>query len=248
MDVFLCWSGETSEKLARALQSWLMMMLSPAKVFLSSNSIRSGHTWLIQTRSELERTHFGILCITPTNAEKPWINFEAGALAKKVEEGRVVPLLFGEVEMSDLPETISQFQAKRYSEEGMRELVNDVNEALPEGKRCDEESLLGRFRSMWQEFAQEVEPILSELVPSAIPTPEPSEQDQMLDKLLEIVQSTHVIVARQARESEKQSRGGFGGGVRKAAADLAARQLRALQALSDDEESSSGFGESEQDT
>ena len=42
----------------------------------------SGARWNDQVAVELERTNFGIICLTKANQERPWVLFEAGALAK----------------------------------------------------------------------------------------------------------------------------------------------------------------------
>ena len=54
--------------------------------------------------------HFGIICVTEVNQENPWLNFEAGALAKTLNQSRVCPYLIG-MRPSDLKGPLSQFQS-----------------------------------------------------------------------------------------------------------------------------------------
>jgi len=75
-------------------------VIQSVKPFLSSNDIRSGQRWFSEIGKELQNTKFGILCLTPSNKEAPWILFEAGAISKIVDESRVVPLLIGAVGLS----------------------------------------------------------------------------------------------------------------------------------------------------
>ena len=47
----------------------------------------------------------------PENQSAPWLNFEAGALAKKLESSRVVPLAIN-LKPSEVQQPLGQFQAK----------------------------------------------------------------------------------------------------------------------------------------
>lgn len=105
--VFLSWSGDASRAVAEALYTWLPVMLQRVKPFISSEDLRKGGRWNAELAVELEQTNFGIICLTPSNLNAPWILFEAGALSKVVEESQVAPLLVG-VQPSDLPKPLTQ--------------------------------------------------------------------------------------------------------------------------------------------
>ena len=49
----------------------------------------------------------GIICVTPSNLEAPWILFEAGALSKTLENTFVCPLLIG-LEPADVSGPLAQ--------------------------------------------------------------------------------------------------------------------------------------------
>src|SRR4051794_4878106 len=101
MKVFISWSGDRSQTLALAVRDWLPMVLHYVEPWLSHSDIEAGERWANVVAKELETTKFGIICITRENIESPWILFEAGALAKSMQEGRVIPLLF-DIEFKDI--------------------------------------------------------------------------------------------------------------------------------------------------
>jgi hypothetical protein len=110
MKVFISWSGIVSHQVALALNDWLPCVIQGVQPFLSSEHIHKGAPWFDEIGGQLEETHFGILCLTPTNLEAPWILFEAGALSKKVGQARVVPLVLG-FALSELKPPLSNFNA-----------------------------------------------------------------------------------------------------------------------------------------
>ena len=81
MKVFVSWSGDWSERVARELARCLEIVVR-VKPWFSSDAIRSGSTWYNDIARGLRETKFGIVCLTPDNLEAPWLLFEAGALAK----------------------------------------------------------------------------------------------------------------------------------------------------------------------
>jgi hypothetical protein len=93
--VFLSWSGDESEGIAKALKGWLPDVFDDMDVWLSSHNITPGARWGNELSAHLEASHFGILCLTPENLSSRWILFEAGCLAKVVKDSRVVPYLIG---------------------------------------------------------------------------------------------------------------------------------------------------------
>ena len=74
-----------------------------------SEAIEKGARWGAEIARALQETHYGILCMTPENLTAPWILFEAGALSKNVEYGRVCAYLL-DVSLVDLPRPLGQFQ------------------------------------------------------------------------------------------------------------------------------------------
>jgi hypothetical protein len=95
MRVFISWSGETSRDVALALRDWLPGVINSVRPFVSTKDIYAGSRWQMEIAAQLEATNFGIVCVTRANQSAPWLNFEAGALAKAVESSSVVPLAIG---------------------------------------------------------------------------------------------------------------------------------------------------------
>jgi hypothetical protein len=126
MNIFVSWSGERSRQLAEALCSWLQEVIQYTAPW-TSGEISAGHRWSHEIAERLQRTNYGILCVTPENIHAPWIHFEAGALAKESHNSRVAPLMFGGVRSEELTGPLSQFQAKVASRSGLLELVQDIN-------------------------------------------------------------------------------------------------------------------------
>src|SRR5436305_948866 len=94
MNVFIGWSGATSHKVALALRDWLPSVIQYAKPWVSSEDIAKGGRWSSDLAKELETSKFGVICVTRENWNLPWINFEAGALSKELDQAGVSPLLF----------------------------------------------------------------------------------------------------------------------------------------------------------
>ncbi|MEU9189881.1 toll/interleukin-1 receptor domain-containing protein [Streptomyces sp. NPDC048484] len=109
MKVFISWSGPQSQHMAESLKSWLKYVIQTVDPFVSSVDIAKGDRPLPAIATQLEQTSFGIVCVTRDNSQKPWINFEAGALSKAVGDARVIPCLL-DLPISDLTGPLAQFQ------------------------------------------------------------------------------------------------------------------------------------------
>jgi len=105
MKIFLSWSGNYANQIAEAFGDWLPQVIQSAETFVSSGDIKAGERWQSRINNALQNIDFGILFITKENKEKPWVMFEAGALAKNLEASRVVPVLCGiqEIDLSGGP-------------------------------------------------------------------------------------------------------------------------------------------------
>lgn len=153
MKVFISWSGQRSNALGQSLHDWIPMVLQHVEPWLSESDISAGERWANEVGKELETSNFGIICMTRENISSPWILFEAGALAKFMQEGRVVPLLL-DIEFKDIAGPLAQFQAKKAEKEGIFDIVRSINR-FSEGKISD--VLLNRqLEALWGAFEKQL--------------------------------------------------------------------------------------------
>jgi hypothetical protein len=130
MRVFISWSGEESKAVAEALHSCLKQIIQVLDVWISSRDIEVGAPWFPEIYRNLEQSNIGIVCLTPTNVNKPWVLFEAGALAKQVstaeDRARMIPYLFKMAKV-DVTGPLGQFQATEADKEGTRQVIRMIN-------------------------------------------------------------------------------------------------------------------------
>jgi len=150
MKVFISWSGEVSREFASAFADWLPNVIQAVEPFFSSEDIRKGSRWFHEIGDQLEQTNFGILCVTPENSDSPWLLFEAGALAKRVKQAHVSPLLLG-LNEAQLKGPLAQFQCTVASEDDLFKLVKSMNEQLGE-KALPESRLKTSFNRNWKDL------------------------------------------------------------------------------------------------
>ncbi len=195
MKVFLSWSGETSRQAAHALYQWLPTIIQTARPYMSAESIDKGQRWSFDIATELEQTHFGVICVTPENKQAPWILFEAGALSKSLEHGRVSPLTFG-IAASDFANSpLLQFQFTLFRKDDVRKLLYSMNDAAPEGERLQKEILDRSFERGWQELEDEIGKIKFRADSSSTPDVAPaSNLNAALDELLTLARSQMKIL------------------------------------------------------
>src|SRR5437588_334187 len=93
-NVFISWSGERSKYIAACIREWLPNVVQSIRPWFSDDDIGRGARWYSEISRQLEQSNCGILCVTPENQHSPWLLFEAGALAKRLDKARVCPFLF----------------------------------------------------------------------------------------------------------------------------------------------------------
>ncbi|WP_406162290.1 toll/interleukin-1 receptor domain-containing protein [Streptomyces sp. NBC_01005] len=127
MQIFISWSGERSHAAAKALSSFITDMFDDVRIWMSSSEIEAGERWSGAVAKGLQGSKFGILCCTQDNILAPWLLFEAGALAKSLDDDtRVVPYFIG-IPPADLPSPLKQFQGKAADEAGTWDLAKTIN-------------------------------------------------------------------------------------------------------------------------
>lgn len=185
MRLFISWSGERSQVFAQALHEWLPMMLHYVDPWLSQSNIAAGDRWANEVAKELEATKFGIICITRENIVSPWILFEAGALAKSMQEGRVIPLLL-DIEFKDITGPLAQFQAKKVERDGLLDVINSINRVSE--IKVPESRLPAQFETLWPALEKKV----AEIPKNPTPARQNRPQHEILEELVSSIRGLDV--------------------------------------------------------
>ncbi|OBP14197.1 toll-Interleukin receptor [Rheinheimera sp. SA_1] len=197
MRIFLSWSGERSRAVAELLDEWLQCVIQAAVPWMSTKDIDRGSLWFNEIADQLQNTSIGIICLTKENKNKPWILFEAGALAKGLSSNRVCTLLI-DLQPTDVGNPLAQFNHTFPVKDSIWQLVVTLNNSLKE-QRLKEKILEQVFETYWSQFDQRLKDILSDF-------PETGENEVRSenDILLEILSSTRSM-ERRVRMIENDS-------------------------------------------
>ncbi len=148
MKVFLSWSGEKSQAVATALRDWMPQVINSVEPFMSATDIAAGARWEAEIADQLQETSFGIICVTVENQHAPWLNFEAGALAKGVGSNRVVPLAV-DLKQTDVTPPLGQFQGRPADKMGVAAIMRSINEACTPPDRPLAQAVLDKAVEKW---------------------------------------------------------------------------------------------------
>jgi hypothetical protein len=201
MRVFISWAKEPSRTVAQSLRDWLPDVVQSIEPWMSSTDVGAGARWGAEVAEALSAARIGIVCTTPQNQREPWLLFEAGALAKTVEETFVCPYLI-QMRPADLePGPLTQFQAKVADRDGTYDLLATVNRALGSDALPAD-----RLRRLFDRSWPDLEAKLAALPPAAPVVRRP--QDEMMSEVLDTVRSlARRIPERPAsRTPEEQAR------------------------------------------
>ena len=156
MKLFISWSGPLSQQVANVLRDWIPKALQSVNPFMSASDVDKGARWAINISQELSESDYGIICVTPDNIGSPWLNFEAGAISKSIERGRVSPFLF-RVKSSNITGPLVHFQHTVYSRPDVFQLVKSINNACADP--IPEARLLGVFDVWWPKLTEPLDAI-----------------------------------------------------------------------------------------
>lgn len=193
MRIFVSWSGERSKLVANLLDEWLVCVLQACRPWVSTKDIDKGSLWFSEISDQLRETSVGIICLTQDNKTKPWILFEAGALAKGLTTSRVCTLLI-DLEPRDVSDPLAQFNHTLPNNEGIYSLVKTINSALGTAG-LDPKVLDKVFETYWPEFDRSFREILKN-VPSATGSSKPRDPDDILGEILDHTRSLTTRVRR----------------------------------------------------
>lgn len=189
MKVFISWSGPQSQDVALALREWLPRVIQRIQPWVSSEDISKGAGWLAEIDNELLTTDRGIVCVTPGNEESAWLNYEAGAMAKKTGQKRVCVALLG-VENTDMRGPLKNFQSTGLlDKEDVLKLVTAFNTDLPDADRLPPRLLEHSFDREWEWLQTRLtDAAKSKEAKAEEPTPH-REDRELLEDILALVRS-----------------------------------------------------------
>lgn len=186
MEIFLSWSKARSRSLAKMLREWLPQVIQATRPWMSSEDIPKGQRWAAEVGKKLSVGTVGIICLTRENMESPWINYEAGALAKSIEMGRVHPFLF-DMRPSDIVGPLSDFQSTVVRDRvDMARFISSINDeiAVP----LSETVLQNSFDKAWPDLESGMDRLAGDNSGDAPPAAR-SEEDimsEILERVREI--------------------------------------------------------------
>ncbi|XZF15955.1 TIR domain-containing protein [Chitinophagaceae bacterium MMS25-I14] len=180
MKVFISWSGERSRQVAELLSAWIQCVLQAVEPWLSSKDIDRGALWFSEITSQLSDTHNGIVCLTKSNLNKPWILFESGALAKGLSSNRVYTFLI-DLQPNDIKDPLAQFNHTFPNKEGVYQLVRTINKGL-EIHSLKEGIIQNVFETYWPQFENAFQDILDNTKNEDVVVERPKED--ILDEIL----------------------------------------------------------------
>jgi hypothetical protein len=211
--VFISWSGDLSKDIALAMHDWFENVYDVIDPFVSDVSIEPGTRSLEEIQKSLNGTDFGIVIVTKTNQNAPWLNYEAGALSKSISDSknRVIPLLVDIENKSQVAGPIGSFQAERLDAEGFAKVLKVIAKIIEKPVSTVEH----KMESNWPVLKAKIDDAKrkhpatdSQATPRSRPT------DEMVEETLSIVRylrDTQSVARRLDRHGVIARTDDFGG-------------------------------------
>lgn len=193
MKVFISWSGTKSQEVAKILKQWIPCVIQSVEPYFSSADIDKGARWSTDIAKELQDASFGILCVTKDNLTSSWLNFEAGALSKSIEQSKVCPFLV-DLKPSDIQNSpILQFQMASATKDDVFKLFKSINSNLGDAN-LSEDVLSTTFDTFWPRIQENLKAV-SDVKDSPTFTKKSSENTQAsIEEILELVRYQHKLL------------------------------------------------------
>jgi hypothetical protein len=172
---------------------------------MSEDDIPKGSGWWPELAEQLAATPQGIVCVTRDNVHSPWLNFEAGSLAKTVGEKTYVRPLLLDLGKADVTGPLANFQATIVTDRrDMLRMITSLNELSSDP--YPESRLHNVFDKWWDELANQVTAIDRPEQPAS--APKRSDRD-LLEEVLTLVRG----LSPQAPDGTVATGPGGGAGV-----------------------------------
>lgn len=193
MKVFISWSGTISQEVAKVLKQWIPCVIQSVEPYFSSADIDKGARWSTDIAKELQDASFGILCVTKDNLSSSWLNFEAGALSKSIEQSKVCPFLV-DLKPSDIQNSpILQFQMASATKDDVFKLFKSINSNLGNSK-LNEDVLGTTFDTFWPKIEEALKSV-SSMSEATVPAKKGSKDTLApIEEILELVRYQHKLL------------------------------------------------------
>ena len=187
MKIFISWSGKLSREVALALREWLPMVINQVKPYVSSEDIAKGVDWFGNIHKNLSESRFGIVCVTRENMNRPWVLFEAGAIASKLGSANLTPLLI-DLSPADIDNPLSKLQGAKVEKDDFFKLVKTINDQL-ETKDLDEARLRISFDVWWGKLEEKIEAAKAQAKDSgeSLPAAPIRKDREIMEEMLELL-------------------------------------------------------------
>lgn len=193
MKVFVSWSGELSCQIAEVLKKWIPCIIQSVEVFFSPEDIEKGDNWDKTISNELSQCNYGIICLTSDNTTAPWINFEAGAIAKSLDS-RITALMVN-IKPSDIKGPLSRYQATKFEKNDFFQLISAINKVLE--TPLEHNILQNTFDTMWVALEQEANAVIEKFSSNATTTDENKElsENNPLEEILQLLRTQNSLLS-----------------------------------------------------
>lgn len=193
MKIFISWSGNKSQEVAKILKQWIPCVIQSVEPYFSSADIDKGARWSTDIAKELQDASFGILCVTKDNLGSSWLNFEAGALSKSIEQSKVCPFLV-DLKPSDITDSpILQFQMANATQEDVFKLFKSINQNLGDSK-LNEDVLSTTFETFWPKIEEALKSVSSITDVATTTKKTPKDVQAPIEEILELVRYQHKLL------------------------------------------------------
>ena len=193
MKVFVSWSGKLSKCIAQQFKKWLPCIIQSLEVFYSADDIEKGENWDSKISAELSKCNYGIVCLTSENTSAPWVNFEAGAIAKTLESK--ISAVMVDIQTSEIQGPLKRYQATKLEKDDMWQLILDINSATD--SPLDLSVLEGTFNAIWEKMYAEIRKIVDGYKPEkkTKDSERKIETGKAIEEILQMVRKQNVLLS-----------------------------------------------------
>ena len=170
--IFISWSTNPAREIALELKGLLDSILTDPDyhIFVSESEdtgIKKGEKGFVKINQNLSNANFGILVLCNNNYERPWLMYEAGAIAK-LGKSRVCPILFNRND-SNIEGPIVQFQHASFKyddKDDFNKLLFSIYESkydLESLSEAQKNNLIDSLDRHWGVFSGKIKKILDDV-------------------------------------------------------------------------------------